>query len=294
MSFVTILFLLLMLPSVCLGGEIPYTAIVMDMVGKVMVVHEGKRSPLDLGYLLYPGDVVETAENASLTINYLESGQEEQWPGGMRFSVSKTQSEPSRSQVKKRNRKIVLPQTKHAPMGGIRLRGIGNIVKGLSNTWILEERPTFRWSSISWADSYKVTLYLKSKAEPLWQRRTIETEMPYPRSEPSLNFGSCYEWKIEALKNGNVIAEKLSCFYLPKRDDFININEQRKSIEAELSNSPEDTATRLAFIFFLEHHRLYDEAIEQYKILRKAHNESESIREGEDRLLQIRLSNCLD
>lgn len=288
------LFLLFMLPTVALAEEVSYSAIVMDITGKVEVLHQGKNELPDLGDLLYPGDGVEIARDASLTINYPESGKEEQWPGGMKFTVGKTQSEDAPSQVIKRDRKIMLPQIESPQQGKFTLRGSRKIrkieVKGLSNTLVLEQKPTFRWYPIEGADIYKVTLSLEFEDKPLWQKTIANAEIPYSQSELPLKLGSFYEWKVKALKDGELIALKNSYFDMPTNEDFKKISNQKKSFEDMLSNHPGDTSTRLAFIFFLEYHRLYDDAIKQYEIIIKDHKESGSMRKRKEYLLQIRLS----
>jgi hypothetical protein len=294
MPFVFFLVLLLTFPQLCRAGDTPYSAIVMSVKGKAVVQHKGKRVPADLGYLLYPGDEVTTAKNASLTINYLESGLEEQWPGGMKFVIEKIESSPAISRMKKTYQKIILPQMKYQQTGSIRLRGSGNAVavNALSNTCIIEERPAFRWSPITAADHYKVTLYCEFKDEASWHRTTKVTEMPYPEDETSLNFGSRYEWEIEAIENGTVIAAKRSCFYLPRKDEIDTIREQLKRYRAQLSNNRADSTSQLTLIFFLEQHQLYDDAMEQYQALTKVSGKSESMRKREESLVHIRNSAC--
>jgi hypothetical protein len=317
MPFIAVLLWFLLVPQIGLSQGAQYSAIVMDMTGKVSVNSErGKRS-LDLGQLLYPGDKVETGGDATITINYLHSGEEENWPGGLTFTVGKTQSSPVHSRMKKQNRQIHLPTIKTPQKGGFTMkraggfimkemgfesrsidsleRDIGEVkgieVKGLSNTWILEERPTFRWNSVKGAESYKVTLYRDSREEPLWQSTTTETEIPYPQSQGPLNPGLNYNWDVKALAKGEPIAEKQSCFYLPKDQDRVTLIEEKKPYVSQLMERPGEASTRLAYILFLENRHLYDEAIDQYEIL-NSNRESQSIKGRQGLLLQIRNSVC--
>jgi hypothetical protein len=101
--------MVLLLPTAAVAAEVPYSAIVMDLTGQATVTRLGKSRPLDLGDMLYPQEEVETAAGASLTINYLESEEEEQWPGGMKFTVGKTRSDPIPPQVKRTKHGVVLP-----------------------------------------------------------------------------------------------------------------------------------------------------------------------------------------
>jgi hypothetical protein len=101
--------MVLLLPLTAVAGVVPYSAIVMDLSGKATATRAGNTRPLELGEVLYPQDVVETATGASLTINYPESGEEEQWPGGMKFTVGKIRSANIPPQVKRTKRQVVLP-----------------------------------------------------------------------------------------------------------------------------------------------------------------------------------------
>lgn len=295
MQYLMILLLLIALPSVALSDTVDYSAVVMDINGAAVVRHAGKEKHLDFGDLLYPGDVVKIAKGGSLTVNYLKSGQEEMWKDSAQFSVDETHSVPASPQIRG-NRKVILPRKDGtAQSGTLILRGGPSnliLVNGFSNTCTMEERPIFRWDLVSMASRYKVSLYIETEDKPLWQETTSKTEIHYPRSGPPLNLGSSYEWEVDALKGGKVIAVKRSCFYLPATADFPVLMKQISAFEAQLSEHPEDNATRLSFIFFLERNRLHDSALEQYAILRKQHEDSESLKKSQYDLLKIRSSHC--
>lgn len=295
MQYLMILLLLFALPSVSSADNVDYSAVVMDINGVAVVRHEGKEHHLDFGDVLYPGDVVKIAKGGSLTVNYLKSGQEEMWKDSLQFSVNKTHSVPPGPQIRG-NRKVILPRTYGtAQSGTLILRGnLSNVilVNGFSNTCTMEERPTFRWDLVSGASRYKVSLYIESEDKPLWQEITSNAEILYPRSEPPLNLGSRYEWEIDALRGGKVIAVKRSCFYLPAAADLPDLMKQISDFKGQLSEHPEDASARLSFIFFLERNHLYDSALEQYAVLRKQHEESESLKKLQYDLLKVRSSNC--
>jgi hypothetical protein len=296
MPYFIFLLLFLAVPMTCSAGDVPYSAIVMAVKGKVEVQRDRKKAPVDLGYLLYAGDRVETAKGASVTVNYLVSGQEEQWPGKMKFTIDTLRSRPSISSVIKRNKKIVLPKLENPQAGVLKLRGAGNTlrvkVRDLSNTCILDERPVFRWGSVNGAESYRVTLYLNDGNKPLWRKSSVGTQLPYPAAEPSLKAGSRYQWDVEAIRNGRVIAAKRSCFYLPKGEEFNSIHQQVVLYQRQLAISPGDTISRLDMIFFLENSHLYRDALEQYGILRRIYGESESLKQREEKLIQLVESDC--
>jgi hypothetical protein len=118
MCGLTVWLMVLLLPAAAVAGEIPYSAIVLDLTGAATATRLGKSRPLGLGDILYPQEVVETAPGASLTINYPESEEEEEWPGGMKFTVGKIRSDPIPPQVKRRKHRVVLPALPQDKRGG--------------------------------------------------------------------------------------------------------------------------------------------------------------------------------
>jgi len=122
--FSILLALLFALPQFAGAAGAPYSAIIMDMAGHVLVKHEGKAKPADIGELLYPGDVVETSRGARVTISYVESGQEEQWPENSNFSIGKTQTERRGAGVIVSNKKVEVPDLEHGQAGAVTVRGI--------------------------------------------------------------------------------------------------------------------------------------------------------------------------
>jgi hypothetical protein len=301
MPYFIFLMLFLAVPFTCSAGDVPYSAIVMDVKGKVEVQRDRKKMPVDLGYLLYTGDMVETAKGSSVTVHYLESGQEEQWPGKMKFTIDKQRSRPAHSSVITKNKKIVLPSLENPQAGVFRLRsyrprGMGNNhrvkVKDLSNTCTLEEKPIFHWNSVTGADSYQVSLYLYDGNKLLWRKSSVGAELPYPADEPPLNADSRYEWNVEAFRGDRAIAEKRSCFYLPKREELTAIHQKMTVYLQQLASNPGDTVSRLKMIFFLEDSHLYDHALEQYSILQRIHGKSESLKRREEKLIRLMQSDC--
>ncbi len=121
--FIVLLALIFALPQFAGAAEAPYSAIIMDMAGDILVEHGGNARPADVGELLYPGDVVETSRGARITINYVESGQEEQWPENSKFSIGKTQTVQKSAGVIVSNRKIDVPDLEQGQAGAYTVRG---------------------------------------------------------------------------------------------------------------------------------------------------------------------------
>lgn len=114
--------ILLLLPQAAPGQGVPYSAMVMDVSGKATATQGGASRALEAGAVLYPQEVVEIGAGASLTVYYPESGEEEQWPGGLKFTVGKLHSDPQHPAVKRRSRKVALPSLE-SPPGGMKVRG---------------------------------------------------------------------------------------------------------------------------------------------------------------------------
>lgn len=284
-----------MIPGPAPAGEVGYSAIVMDVKDRAFVSHAGVRKAIDLGSLLYPGDSVETAPGASLMIAYLESGQEETWPGGAKFVVEKSGSRPAPAQIRQRNR-INLPQIAAPQKGSFTFKGIQEDfeleVGSLSNTRTIEDRPVFRWSPYPLARRYVVRLYPASKNEPLWQKTTNAESLPFPSDAAPLNPGDGYKWVVEAWDGGSVLAKKTSCFSLPPVAEWAEIKKEAASYQAPLEAGASDPTTRFRYILFLEEHRLYDEALKQYGLLQRQHGESESLKDMRMKIIELRSLPC--
>ncbi len=123
MRQIILLTIFLVIPLACGAGEVPYSAMVLAVKGKVEVQRDRQKKLARLGCLLYPGDRVETALGASVTVKYLESGLEEQWPEKKRFTIEKRESRQADSSVKKKQGKIALPSLKNPQAGASRFIG---------------------------------------------------------------------------------------------------------------------------------------------------------------------------
>ena len=107
--------------AVSFAQEQDYSAMVMDVTGNASVQRGGKdeKSPLKIGDLLYPGDVVAVAKKSTLTINYLASSKQEKWPERTKFSVGGLETKNAPSGVEKSIEEVLLPQgPSNEHMGG--------------------------------------------------------------------------------------------------------------------------------------------------------------------------------
>jgi hypothetical protein len=289
MKVTVILWMVLCLASIANAAESRYSSMVMDVKGAVTAGHRGKTKSVDLGFMLYPGDEVKVAKNSSVTIDYLESGREEQWNAGTKFTVGKTASDPEASRTRQKG-KIALPGMEFRQLGTLKLRYAATAeisVRGLSNTKIADPTPVFRWEPVDGAQSYTVSLYSAGK-KLLWEKSTRAPELGYPEAEAPLQYGTRYEWEITALRDGESVAEKVSCFSLLTKLEHDEILRQQQIFKSSPPDGPGYGKRQLSLILFLKQHLLYDEAYEQYLALEKASGKSSSITEAEERISKIR------
>lgn len=123
MYWLLALLLLLAGPAPVPAAGTPYSAVVLDLEGKVTATRNGETRSLELGAMLYPQEVVETGAGASLTLYYPESGEEEHWPGGLKFTVGTAHSDPLLPQVRRQKRPPVELPALDSPPGGLKVRG---------------------------------------------------------------------------------------------------------------------------------------------------------------------------
>jgi len=107
-----------------------------------------------------------------------------------------------------------------------------------------------------------------------------------------LEYGTRYEWEIEAINNGEDIADKSSCFSLPGESGIDGIRKQLEIYNGQLSNDSNKRVNHLSQIMYLKQNLLYDDALEQYQELQKVHGKSLSIDEAEQRIIKIRKASC--
>jgi len=98
---------------VSFAEDTDYSAIALDVNGTVLVqpkADQAKEKVIVSGELLYPGDIVKTKENSTLTVLYVDSAREEKWPQGKSFTVGMTKTEQVPPDVEIKEEEIVMPE----------------------------------------------------------------------------------------------------------------------------------------------------------------------------------------
>jgi len=121
-----ILFLLIGFLNVCLAADTDYSAVVLDIAGKALVQQggKGKEYIVEAGDLLYPGDIVKTEKNSTLTIMYIASNRLEKWPQDKKFTVGKAKTDGVPADVEVKERRVTLPKKETSHRGADIMRAI--------------------------------------------------------------------------------------------------------------------------------------------------------------------------
>ena len=119
--FLILLFSTVLFLRVSLAEDTNYSAVALDINGKVLVqpkADKKKEKVIISGDLLYPGDIVKTQENSTLTILYVDSAREEKWPQGRSFTVGKLKTEGLLQGVEIKEEDLTLPKKDPSHVGG--------------------------------------------------------------------------------------------------------------------------------------------------------------------------------
>lgn len=128
---------------------------------------------------------------------------------------------------------------------------------------VMSATPTFSWSEVDLADSYRVQVYDES-GHIVAEQLTHGTSLAFPKP---LARGKSYTWRV-AVRFGEEDSWTRSgsnTFYVLSEQDFGSINSVRKNLRG----------SHLAMGAAYESAGLYDEAANEYRLLRRANPKSQ-------------------
>ena len=158
---------------------------IIESVGEVLVKRGSSQyRPIGTGARLQPGDLLQTAPGAIVKI-LCENGTLWRVPAGTTSSLN--------SGCPVRIARVVRGETRYRP-GGSDSR-VPYILHPRM-TYLLDDRPTFRWNGVEGATSYNVRLHGPGGVE--WQTEVSSTEVAYPDEAPPLDWGVKYLVTVEA------------------------------------------------------------------------------------------------
>jgi hypothetical protein len=117
------------------------------------------------------------------------------------------------------------------------VRGMEKIeLQTLASGATLQARPTFKWSPLAGATSYKIRLW-DDNDQQILEREATTSEVTYPADAPPLKSGVEYLWRVTTVIGDNLFKQEGSFHVLSA--------EQRQSLQSELdalkeADKPED------------------------------------------------------
>lgn len=158
---------------------------IIESVGEVLVKRGSSRyRPIGTGERLQSGDLLKTAPGAIVKV-LCENSSLWRVPAG---KISGLNSGcPVRIAI------VVMGETRYRP-GGSDSRVPYILYPRM--TYLLDDRPTFRWNEVKGATRYIVRLLGSGGLE--WQTEVSSTEVVYPDEAPSLDWGVKYLVTVEA------------------------------------------------------------------------------------------------
>ncbi len=158
---------------------------IIESVGKVLVKRGSSRyRPIGTGERLQPGDLLKTAPGAIVKV-LCENSSLWRVPAGTTSGLNS--GCPVRIAI------MVMGETRYRP-GGSDPRVPYILYPRM--TYLLDDRPTFRWNKVKGATSYMVRLLGPGGLE--WQTEVSSTEVLYPDDAPPLDWGVKYLVTVEA------------------------------------------------------------------------------------------------
>ena len=158
---------------------------IIESVGEVLVKRgSSKYRPIGTGARLQPGDLLQTAPRAIVKV-LCENSSLWRVPAGTTSGLN--------SGCPVRIAMVVMGETRYRP-GGSDSRVPYILYPRM--TYLLHDRPTFRWNGVEGATRYIVRLLGPGGLE--WQTEVSSTEVLYPDEAPPLDWGVKYLVTVEA------------------------------------------------------------------------------------------------
>jgi hypothetical protein len=222
--------LLLLLSVLAADPEAPRhpVAMVLEVEGRATLRRgEAPARPLREADLLRPGDRVEAAEGARLSVVLLADGHGETVQPGRTVTVGPDGCAPADAV---RRHEARLPQADLTALRGLARSSRGGVgvlrhgpegeevpaVTPLRGSRLLTNRPAFSWPAVPGATSYEVRLFaLQADRKPEWKATTTQTHLAYPEKQPPLPYNRTRYWEVTPLdKDGQPLPAIRSRFHV--------------------------------------------------------------------------------
>ncbi len=237
---------------------------ILQTNGEVFVESESVRNAARLGNLLNAGDQLIVSSGGA-TFLFCPSQEKVTLSGGTSVQFSSDSIELVTGETPQTESvgrcalpRVSLGQASLERVGGLRARGHPAIVLYVGGT-ISQTHPLFQWQPIEGSDSYQLRLK-NEMGIPVWEQSTTSTSVAYPESRAALAEGKEYQWEVQALGEGEILAEQRANFVM-KLDP---------ELPATNSSDPVDQLLRATT---LENAGYFAESADVFRQLRETHPE---------------------
>ena len=247
-----------------LQDEAAPVGMILQAKGEVFVGSEADKNAARLGELLQAGDLM-TVSSGEAVFLFCPSQEKVTLSEGNSIQLTQDSIELVSGETPQRENvggcalpRVSLGRASLERVGGLRARGHPPIVLYVGGT-ISQRHPLFQWEPIEGSETYKLGLKSDMGAT-LWEQSTSTPSLAYPESMAALEEGKDYQWEVQALREGEVLAEQRANFVV-KTDP---------ELPERIGSDPVD---QLLWATTFETAGYYAEAAESFRELRKAHPE---------------------
>lgn len=225
--------------SVRLDDKERLAAIIIGVEAETDVKRQGtdRLIPAKFGLALAEGDVVNTYDNATVTI-ICENGLLFNLPEQNNLTVDCQdtsderlvgQLDPTLSSQLLNPSEIVPVALESTDTRTSRLEQTQTpLLLSPRNTLVADTRPTFHWQPVSGASGYRLLLNLASGES--WSRETTETSLPYPADAPPLSPNSVNVVLLSTLDDEEMVDKTL--LRVPDEASLTDLTEAEAAIQA--------------------------------------------------------------
>ena len=249
-------------PAVLAAG----IAMITDATGKIEAEPDG--SALGVLAELEGGARLRLAEGARATVLYLASGEEYRLKGAGRFQIGDKAPTALQGTRPERHKLPVdaIPPVRVKPatvqQATIVMRSIGPVVNVRPiepvSVRVPEERPTFRWTAVPGAETYRVQV-IDSAGQPVaeFEQKGETAQLP---AGVRLKAGEAYSWSVEArLASGRRISRSAD-FAVLDAQTWAKLGRLQPADGAKFSD-------RVAYALMLERYEAFHLAREEWRKL---------------------------
>lgn len=206
----------LMAGSILQDGAVP-VGMILQTDGEVFVESEAVRNVARLGNLLQVGDQLIVSSGGGVTFLFCPSEEKITLSSGTSIELGSDSIELVAGETPRRESaggcvlpRVSLGQASLERVGGLRARGHPPIVLYVGGT-ISQTHPLFQWEPIEGSDSYKLSLR-SEMGVTVWEQSITSPSVAYPESMAALEEGKDYQWEVQALREGETLAEQRANF----------------------------------------------------------------------------------